>query len=504
MIRQMVRVGWVLLSLGVSAEFVHARANSAPAPAATPASAPAATPASAPMPEERQLLHIGVGGGTLVELPGPAATVFAADPNIAKVQPASATRLFVIGVGAGVTTIIATTKSGRPIEQFTVLVGGGVAPTAARAGGGSVGSAGAPMARAAPVIAASAINQAIQAMIPGAEGIEARRVGNAIALTGIAQTPAVAAQAIGIVHAYETGVPVIDRMAILSSIQVNVQVRVAEVSRTLIRQLGFNWQALGQGLHWQFGLLTGLASAGTIGAQTPLNAGDQLGATYSSPSGRWNATSVINALAQNNLVTMLAEPNLTVESGHSASFLSGGEYPIPVPSSGSNTISIEYKKYGVSLIVQPVVLSPNRISLKIEPEVSALDAADAVTIAGVSVPALTTQRATTTVELGSGQSFAIAGLLDSTMNQTGSGVPGISSIPVLGALFDSTNFQRKSEELVIIVTPYLVRPVNSPADLKSPTAGFTPATSLEQILFGHELPVGDGDGAPFDPGFVME
>lgn len=496
MIRQIIRIGWVFVSLGVSAAWVHARANQA-APAAASAAAPAA-----PMPEQRQLLHIGVGGGTLVELPGPAASVFAADPDIAKVQPASATRLFVIGVANGVTTIIATTKSGRPIEQFTVMVGNGRQAPAAGSAAATVATG--PATAAPQVMSASAINQAIQAMIPGADGIEARRIGNTIALTGIAQTPAVAAQAIGIVHAYAGSVHVLDQLAILSSIQVNVQVRVAEVSRTLIRQLGFNWQALGQGLHWQFGLLTGLASSGAIGAQTPLNEGNQLGATYTSPSGRWSATSVINALAQNNLVTMLAEPNLTVESGHAASFLSGGEYPIPVPSSGSNTISIEYKKYGVSLVVRPVVLAPNRISLKIEPEVSALDPADAVTIAGIAVPALTTQRATTTVELGSGQSFAIAGLLDSTMNQTGSGVPGVSSIPVLGALFDSTNFQRKSEELVIIVTPYLVRPVNAAADLKSPTAGFTPATSLEQILFGHELPVGDPGGTPFDPGFVME
>jgi pilus assembly protein CpaC len=136
--------------------------------------------------------------------------------------------------------------------------------------------------------------------------------------------------------------------------------------------------------------------------------------------------------------------------------------------------------------------------------VSALDTSHAVTIAGVSVPALTVQRAETTVELGSGQSFAIAGLLDKSMSQTGTGIPGLSSIPVLGALFDTTNFQRSSEELVIIVTPYLVRPVQSPADLRTPTGGFVPATSLEQILFGHQLPTGTFQGTPFDPGFSME
>ena len=251
-------------------------------------------------------------------------------------------------------------------------------------------------------------------------------------------------------------------------------------------------------------MLTGAASSAAIGAQTPLNNGDQIGANYSSPSGRWSATSVINALAQNELITLLAEPNLTVESGHAASFLSGGEYPIPVPSSGSNQISIEYKQYGVSLRVVPTVLSPGRISLEVKPEVSALSTAGAISINGVSVPALTTQKAATTIELGSGQSFAIAGLLDNTVNQTGSGLPGLSSIPILGAMFDSTQLQRSSEELVIIVTPYLVNPVANSNMLHAPTDNFVPATSLEEILFGHELAIGTEHGTPIDAGFITE
>ena len=493
MMRMVQRHGWWLFGLCLSAA-MFARAEAQTQMQATPVQA---MPAAAP--QQVQTVRLGVGGGTLVELPGPAATVFAADPKIAEVQPASPTRLFIIGAGRGATTIIATTSSGQPIAEFNVLVGGAAAP-------GQAGSWGSGGTRVAPELSSTAaINQAIQSMVPGGSGITVSRVGSALALNGTVPTPEAAIQAVSIVHAFAgTDVQLMDQLSVLSSIQVNVQVRVAEVSRTLIRQLGFNWQALGSGSNWQFGLLTGLASQVTnFGVNTAFNQGSQLGGRIGSLTGT-NATAVITALAQNNLITTLAEPNLTVESGHSASFLSGGEYPIPVPSAASNEISIEYKTYGVSLAVVPTVLSPNKISMDVEPQVSALDPTHAVTIAGVSVPALTIQKAETTIELGSGESFAIAGLLNNGITQVGTGIPGLSSIPILGALFDTTNFQRSSQELVIIVTPYLVQPVSSPAALQSPTTGFVPATSLEQILFGHELPVNDPGDAPFEPGFVTE
>lgn len=477
-----------------------------PCLAATPASsastaANAALSASAPtkplVPEQRRLLRLGAGAGILVQLPAPAATVLAANPKIAKVEPASSTSLFVIGIGAGVTTIIATTQAGQPIAQYTVVVT--AAPGAPR-----MASAHAP--HGSLVVSAARVQAAITSMIEGGYRVQVHRAGAALVLSGAVATPEIASQAVAMANAYGgTGAQVINNLTVLSSIQVNVQVRVAEVSRTLMHNLGFNWQALGQGGHWQFGLLTGIANTIGIAAQTPLATGDnQIGATYNSPSGRWNVTNVVNALVQNQLVTLLAEPNLTVESGHAASFVSGGEYPIPVPSSGSNQISIEYKQYGISLSVVPTVLSPGRISLNIKPEVSALSTAGAITINGTSVPALTEQKAQTTVELGSGQSFAIAGLLDNTLNQTGSGVPGVSSIPVLGALFDQNQFKRESDELVIIVTPYLVRPVSNSNKLHAPTDKLVPATSLEQILFGHELAVGSSHGTPLNAGFITE
>ena len=158
-------------------------------------------------------------------------------------------------------------------------------------------------------------------------------------------------------------------------------------------------------------------------------------------------------------MTMLAEPNLTAMSGQTASFLAGGELPIPVPQGGTtSTITIEYKPYGVSLNFTPTVLADNRISLNVRPEVSQIDPSNSITLNSIVVPALTVRRMETTVELSSGQSFAIGGLLQSSTSDVLSALPGLSRLPVLGKLFSSKNYQNKKTELVAIVTPYIVAP----------------------------------------------
>ncbi|MCH8348437.1 MAG: type II and III secretion system protein family protein, partial [Proteobacteria bacterium] len=162
-------------------------------------------------------------------------------------------------------------------------------------------------------------------------------------------------------------------------------------------------------------------------------------------------------------LSILADPNRTAISGETASFLAGGEFPVPVPQSGvsQGAITIQFKQFGVGLSFTPTVLSENKINLKVSPEVSQLSTQGAVTINGITVPALTTRRATTTVELASGQSFAIAGLLQSNISQEARKFPWLADIPILGTLFRSDTFKREETELVIIVTPYIVRPVNS-------------------------------------------
>jgi pilus assembly protein CpaC len=187
-------------------------------------------------------------------------------------------------------------------------------------------------------------------------------------------------------------------------------------------------------------------------------------------------------LEDEGLVTLLAEPNLTALSGETATFLAGGEFPVPI-AQDDDSITVEFKEFGVSLAFTPVISSGERITLTVVPEVSALSRSGAVTINGLNIPALTTRRADTTVELGSGQSFAIAGLLQADSQQTVNEFPGLADIPILGALFRSTDFERSETELVIMVTPYLVRPVSTAA-LAMPTDGFEIPDDFDRIVNG--------------------
>ena len=231
-----------------------------------------------------------------------------------------------------------------------------------------------------------------------------------------------------------------------------------------------------------------LGLAPLAGATATVN---QLGAGFTSGNKLWDVNNIIDALAGDQLITILAEPNLTALSGETASFLAGGEFPIPIAgntTNGTTTITVEFKTFGVSLAVVPTVMSPTRLNLRVRPEVSQLttNGAVSVPVAGgtLTIPALTVRRAETTVELGSGQSFAIAGLLQKTTLDNTNALPWIGEVPVIGALFKSNDFQRGESELVIIVTPYVVQPASSPTALRTPMDGFRPATDLDRILLG--------------------
>jgi pilus assembly protein CpaC len=295
-------------------------------------------------------------------------------------------------------------------------------------------------------------------------------------------------------------------------------VRIAEINRQVTRQLGFNWQALGSSSSWRFGLRTGAAITGSAitpllplglppfsGAPIP----NQIGAGVH--SGNWDVNGIIDALAADQLITVLAEPNLTALSGETASFLAGGEFPIPVAgntSNGQTTITVEFKTFGVSLTVVPTVISATRLNLRVRPEVSQLSINGAVSLplsgGTLTIPALTVRRAETTVELGSGQSFAIAGLLQKTSVDNTNALPWIGEVPVIGALFKSNDFQRGESELVIIVTPYVVQPAPSPTALHTPIDSFRPATDLDRILLGRQLAPGSAGGPPLDAGFILK
>ena len=445
------------------------------------------------------------GSGRLVELPGPAITVLVADPRIARVQPASPTSLFVMGVNAGRTNLIATREDGSLVAEFDISV----QPSAATA------QQAAPAAAAVPAVSAGQVQSMIRRLVRGGQNVRVTMVGRgAIALTGMVPAAADAQRAESIAKAMGgEGREVINNLTLLSSIQVNLRVRVAEISREVTRDLGFNWLGAFNDGTWQIGLRTGGGVVGTvIGALTgsTANTGGLVGLGYS--RGNFDINGIIDALAQDRLVTILAEPNLTAQSGEVASFLAGGEFPIPVAASNnSSTITVEFKQFGVSLSFIPTVLSPERLNMRVRPEVSELSEANSIVfpVAGgtVRVPGLTVRRAETTIEVGSGQSFAIAGLLSRTSGLNNSGLPGLGEIPVLGALFRSDRFRRNETELVIIITPYLVRPVSDPTALATPLDTFRPATDLERVLLRRQT----GSGAPYRQirppaaaGFIVE
>ncbi len=432
-----------------------------------------------------QSIQIEAGAGHVITLTAAAASVFAADPKVVEVRPASPTTLFLFGVAPGHTTVAAMSAGGQPIAQLDVTVG----PSG---------------------YAATAANAQIEALMP-ASSLASQARPNGLALGGMAGSPAEAERAAAIARAGLADKQKLDnRTGITSSVQVNLRVRVVEMSRNLTRELGVNWQALAN-VGGRYGTLGFSSAPALVQAANTLASS---GYNFNTAGKVLDINNVIDALAQDQLVHVLAEPNITAMSGETASFLVGGEFPIPVAQFG-DTISIEFKQYGVSLAFVPTVINPGRISLHVRPEVSQLTQQGAITLGqgsnnAIQIPALQVRRADTTVELGSGQSFAIAGLLQDSTSLTANGVPFLGDIPILGALFRSDNFQRNETELVILVTPYLVQPVSSTAALTTPDAGWRPPNDLERILLLRQKARGQADNGairpivPGDAGFIIQ
>ncbi|MBC7504635.1 MAG: type II and III secretion system protein family protein [Sandarakinorhabdus sp.] len=404
------------------------------------------------------------------------ARLFIADPNIATAN-ASGSTIFLTGRAAGSTNWVASNARGQIIDQGDIVV--------------RYDEAG--------------LTAGLAAVLPGT-AITVTTAQDVLILSGSVASAAEGDDAMRLAaHFVPGGEPrqLLNRMAISAPVQINLQVRVAEVSRQIIKQLGINWQALGNFGNAAIGLATGnpVLAAGEF--VTRANEVESLFASFRNGSIDLNA--LIDALEDENLVTTLAEPSLTALSGVPASFLAGGEYPIPVPQ-GLGVTTIEYKRFGVSLAFVATVGAGGRITLNVRPEVSQLTFNGGLQFNGTTVPALTTRRAETTVELGSGQAFAIAGLLQKSADNNVRKFPLLGDIPVLGALFRSKRFDRRETELVIIVTPYLVKAV-APATLAMPmTKGWQPgaataanSTAMRDNPADLETPVApgppSGDGA---------
>jgi pilus assembly protein CpaC len=269
--------------------------------------------------------------------------------------------------------------------------------------------------------------------------------------------------------------------------QVMLEVRVAEMSRSLTRRLGINiFYNKGD----QFGITTlgGLADlvrpqdAELLAGPLGFVVSPAVNALFRFDTGSATWTGLIDALKEDGLIKILAEPTLITLSGQSANFLAGGEFPVPVPQ-GLGTVAIEYKPFGVGLVFTPTVLSEDKINIQVSPEVSELDFTTAILIEGFVVPGIRTRRASTTVELADGQSFAIAGLLRESIRSISSKYPFLGEIPVLGALFQSKEFQKEESELIIIVTPHLVKPLDIEKQ-PLPTDNYVEPNDMEFYLMG--------------------
>ena len=427
-------------------------------------------------------ITVEAGSGRVLQLGGSAASIFAADPKVAEARPASPTSLFIFGVAPGRTTVAALSASGSPIAQYQVVV---------RPSGYGAGEAAATVAR----------------VVPGST-IHIETMQNGLSVSGQVKNAADADRVMQIVRGYlPNGQTVDNRLSVAAGVQVNLRVRIAEMSRNLIRQLGVNWANLADlGKYAQIAMLTTNPLSNLTRTPNRLAAGYN----FNTPGHVLDINAFIDTLAQDELIHVLAQPNLTAISGEAASFLVGGEFPIPVAQQ-NNQVTIEFKQFGVSLAFVPTVASDGQITLKVRPEVSQLSNQGAVQLSAgnstIQVPALTVRRAETTVQLGSGESFAIAGLLQDAANVTGNGVPILGDMPILGALFRSDNFQRNETELVIVVTPYIVRPVVNPAVLRLPTDGWQPPNDLERILLLRQNARPGNGAAPHIPGsagFIAE
>jgi len=323
------------------------------------------------------------------------------------------------------------------------------------------------------------LKELLHQVLPEESAIQVLPTGEGVTLAGSVSSAAHLSTAVALAQSFTTGEnSVVNLLAVGGVHQVLLEVRVAEMNRDTFKRLGFNWSIQsGSDLFYTF--LGGLSSLDGSGS---LTLSDDVTAALSVSGGDTTVDGIIDALRKNGLVKILAEPNLVCLSGQTADFLAGGEIPVPVPQ-GLGTVAIEYKPFGVGLTFTPTVLAGNRINLKVQPEVSELDDSRAVEISDVTVPAIETRRASTVVELGDGQSFAIAGLIKDNVRENISKIPLLGEIPVLGALFRSQDFQKNRSELVIIVTPHLAKPTNM-AEQTLPTDGFKEPDWFEFYLLG--------------------
>jgi pilus assembly protein CpaC len=460
-------------------------------------------------------IKLGRNKSTLIELPRDLRDVIVSNPEIMDAVVQSSNRVYLIGKKVGQSNAFFFDSNGTQIVTLEVSIEHDTA-----------------------VLEALFVR-----LIPGSN-IKAEVLNETVILSGTVRAPADAARASSIASRFivtptpeaneRHGAKVINMIAVEGEEQVMLQVVVAEMQRSVLKQFGVNIGAEINIGNFATGIMTanglpltsaaGLTRMGHVGSDVtkPMGQGctavfDQLipdvvgnsGVNNHWSSGKNCATQVLRALERDGLVRTLAEPNLTAISGETARFLAGGEYPIPVVDSVGK-LSVTFKEFGVGVTFTPLVMSEGRINLKIETEVSELTDVGAVVLSGISIPAIKKRKANSTVEMPSGGTLAMAGLLSDDTRKNIDGFPGLKDVPMLGALFRSQDYIKRETELVVLVTPYMVRPT-ARQKFARPDDGFAPASDLKSNLLGHmnrvygrggPLPV-DG-GLKGDVGFIVE
>lgn len=425
-------------------------------PPAAPAEAQ--TRAAVSMGAQSQLISLPRGSSMAVDLPADARDVIVPNPLVAEAMLHSPRRITIIGLAPGETDAVVLDNAGRTILSLRIRVDAGV----------------------------SALQDTLSRVMPGSN-VHAEAVNDSVILTGTVFSPGEADRASQVARAFVSAPEkVINMMTIQGSDQITVRARVVEVQRTAVKQLGLDATAVlasvGEGL-----TLTQAATFAISGSQL---GGGSL--TYEDSAGDGSSLEgSLRAFERAGLVRILAEPNITTANGESAEFLAGGEFPVPVGQEvdgASTKVTIEFKPYGVRLAVRPIVLSPGRISLQLSTEVSELTSLGAFTLGGSTgsalvIPGLSVRRASNTVELPSGGSLMIAGLLREDTRQNIDQLPALGDLPVLGALFRSRDYLSGETELVIIVEAYIVSPT-SPGRMQTPADGLRIANDAQTILFG--------------------
>lgn len=412
-------------------------------------------PSGSPLTIVPRVERLAMGGQSLIALPSPATRIALGDPAIADVRLVSPTQLRLVGLKPGNTDLTIWSKAAPAGQNYSVVVGPNVAALQGK------------LAQTPDLQTVTAVSTAGGVTLQGrAPSLDARQQAGDIAQAEVGKAQ--------------------NQVAVADQRMIAVEVRFAAVATSTMRALGLNFQKLGGGFQFATGVPGSISSFNVTGSGLSVESGLPVSQAFNLLMS-WPGSDIgaaLSALSSANLAQVLAEPTLLVRSGDEASFLAGGEIPIPVPQSGFNTgaVGIQYRKFGVQLHVNATALSGDRIVIRVNPEVSELDYQNALTLQGYNVPAIRARSTDTTIELGSGQSFVLAGLMYSASSNIEEKVPGLGSLPIVGEFFKRSQLANEQQELVIIATPRLVSPMSPAGIPKLPGEAVSYNPSLADTL----------------------